>query len=469
MGDNESSDGGAPPADNQDGGTPPPASTDGGAPPPASTDAGTSSTAGTDGGATPADAGTQSDSGASTDDSATPVDAARGDNTNTTADPVNITLQVQCGHTTSGIRQEAGNPGADGRLMIVPSSGQTTVGTTLTCMGGGLKINATVNSGGTDAMQATISDNSGNGVPNPQIAITQNDPPADSDWVTGMTATQSIPTPGDTGLWLGSAQAATWKVFARGNPDDTPVVVEVDAYPAYSLSGSISTDFFQQMLNDFTDGYKQMMSNLPIQVTPVFQAPTGSLQVSCGWAENTDWQAYYAWKITGQLNPLFGVGVKFSANALALAGMMVDIPPSLTQYLGAIILSFEIDGAVSIGVNYGCTGPSTNTGSFTPTGGISVTVAGEARAGDKKLASADAILSGTAGINWNGTLTSPSAGGVLLQHNLQFTGVVASFKLNFTAFGVESKNAVQQSFTVWQGGTANLKDYILIDPAGTTS
>jgi len=401
------------------------------------------------------------------------VAAAKGDGTgadpNTVAAPCNISLKVQCGHTSSGIRQTTGDHTQSAMLQLVPSTGQ--VGTTVgfTCMGGKLKVSGTRQGEGTDTVTATILADSSDGAPNPQIAITTNDPPAESDWVSGLSTTRAIPAPTDEDFWQAGFQAVLWKAFARGNPDDVPVTVVLPTYPSTNFSGSVSTDFLQQLINDFNSSYKSLMSSLPIQVSPQFTAPTGTIQVASGWQEASDVRAFYGWTITLQLNPLFGVALQFSANALALAAMMVDIPPSLSQYLGKIILSFTFGGTVGVAGTFGCTGPDNN-GSTCPvsvTGGISVTVAGEAVAGNGVVLAATVKLSATAGISWNGSFVRTTGGGVSLSHNLKFSGITAAISVSTTAFGIESKDAGNVGFTLWAGGQVNLPSYTLLDAAAS--
>ena len=416
-----------------------------------------------------------SDQSGGDDASATSVPVGRGagegTGTNAVATPITATLQVQCGHTSSGIRQVNGSP-TMARLQIVPTTGQTTASDTFSCMGGKLRVGITKVFGGTDAVQGSLllsggqNESGGSGAADPQIAITQNNPPADGDWQNVLTRTASIPTPDAASNWTMDAQPTLWQVYGRGHSDDIPVRVQVEVYPSLNVSGSISGDFFKVVAQDINDQMRQLlvlMNQLPVQVVPQIMLPAGTLSVSWGWQENSDWTAYYGLTINAQINPLVGIGVQFKVNALALAGMMVDVPPSITKYLGAIIFSFGISGQIGVSGSISFKGPNVS-GSLGPTGQIDVTVEGEAKAGDPDVVGVGVSISSTAGIKWSGTLDPPSGGGLVLHQTLTFTGLIGSVKLTLKAFGMEDTSGAQ--FTIWPAGDpAQLQDWHLIDPS----
>jgi hypothetical protein len=343
-------------------------------------------------------------------------------------------------------------------------------------MAGQLKISCTQNTGGTDTLQAAIiisgggsGSGSGSGAPVPQIAITQNNPPADSDWQNGTSLSQSIPTPGSTDYWTMNTQPTLWQVFARGNPDDLPQRVQVETYPAYSVSGSVDDSFFKTVSKDINDSCQSvlqaMQGKVPVTICPQIQLPSGTLSVAVGWQENSDWTAVYVLTINAQINPLLGLGVKFSVNALDIAALLVDVPPSITEYLGAIVFSFEISGQISVSGSVTFKGGAVS-GSLGPGGQISITVGAQAKAGNEQVVSADITASLSGGIKWSGTLDPPAAGGLVLHQTIQLTAVTGTITATLTAFGVGGSN--QQQTTLWPASDpAKLPDWTLIDPSSS--
>ena len=415
-----------------------------------------------------------SDQSGGDDSSATTVPVGRGSGdgtgTNAVATPITVAMKVRCGHTSLGIREVDGNP-VMARLQIVPTTGQTTISDSFSCLGGRLKIGISKVFGGTDTVESTLflsggtDESGGSGAADPQIAITQNNPPADSDWQSVLTRTTSIPSPDTNSNWTPDAQPTLWQVLGRGHSDDIPVRVQVEAYPSLNVSGSISGDFFKVVAQDINDQMRQLlvlMNQLPVQVVPQIQLPAGTLSVSWGWQENSDWTACHGLTINAQINPLVGVGVQFKVNALALAAMVADVPPSISKYLGAVILGFGISGQINVNGAVIFKGPNVS-GSLGPSGQIDFTVEGEAKAGDPDVIGTGVKLSSTAGIKWTGTLDPPSSGGLVLHQTLTFTGLVGSVSVTLKAFGIEDTG--NQQITIWPAGSpATLQDWHLIDP-----
>ena len=101
------------------------------------------------------------------------------------------------------------------KLQIVPSSNTSTFAQSLTILSV-LQLSAQCSDSGTDILHAQLADSAGATIPSPQIAITTNNPPADSDWQDGSsTVSVNIPTPASTGVFLGSVTPTSWNVFGK--------------------------------------------------------------------------------------------------------------------------------------------------------------------------------------------------------------------------------------------------------------
>jgi hypothetical protein len=244
----------------------------------------------------------------------------------------------------------------------------------------------------------------------------------------------------------------------------------VEVYPAYSVSGAVDDTFFQSVSKDINDKINFVVGTvtktLPITVTPTLQLPAGTLSVAVGWQENSDWTAVYVLTINAQINPLVGIGVKFTVKALDLVGLMVGIPDCLTDYLGAINFSVEISG--SVGVSGSVTiKAGVVSGSLGPTGQITITVGAEAKAGDDEVVSASISGSLSGGIKWSGTLDPPAAGGLLLHQSIQMTAVTGTIKCTLASFGISGSSS--STTTLWPGSQPTpLQDWVLIDPSSSS-
>lgn len=502
----ESSDGGGSASDPADGGAPP---ADGGAPPTqGSASPADAAATPADGGADPADANaspadagaelpeggappdgpTDSSAAPPADDSADPdsastVAAAKGDGTgddaNTVAGPLDITLQVQCGHTSSGIRQVTGNTVLS-RLQIVASTGQSSVSSACSGLQGKLKITASQTMGGTDTVQASLilpsdGDTAGQAAsPVPQIAFTQNQQPADGDWQTETTLSQDITNVDDTDIFTMDVQPTLWQVFARGNPDDLPQRVQLEIYPSNSVKLNVDQTWFDTIKGDFTATMTKVVEglqqSLPFTITPSLVPPAGSLSISVGWQENSDWTASYVLTIAANLNPLFGMGLNVKVKAIEVAAYLVGVPGWMTKYLGGINLTFGISGQLGVTGNVTFTGPNIS-GSLGPTGQIKATVGAEAVIGntDVKQASIGASVAATAsgGISWSGKLDPPSTGGLVLHQTITRDAVVGDLVVTLYAFSISQSKDSQITF--WPASDpAQLPDWSLIDGSSSS-
>ena len=451
----------APSNDPPDGGAPAPSNDppDGGAPQPVSNDP-------QDGGAPPGGAPPPDDGGST-------VPAGRGDGdggtdgTNTVAGPLTISLKVQCGDTSKGVRSADGSPSM-GKLQIVPTSGQVTDSPNVSILGGQLSFSATIKKAGTDTLQAQVT-SYGAGDPNypsPQIAITQSNPPADSDWTDARNQATIPDPPVDPGKGYAAVgdQPTEWYVFARSHPDDILMGVQVDVYPGTNLSATLSDNFCQAISSRINDALKiatKAFDKLPFTIAPQITLPAGSISIASGWAENSDWTAAFGLSLSLNLNPLLGISVKFTVKALDILGLMVDVPPSVVEYLGGINLSFALGGQISINGTVSFKGPA-QTNSVGASGSVDLTVSGEAVFGDKDVASASVEVSAKGGITWSGTFDN-SGGGLVWHQTLTPNNVVGSFKITLKACTIEESNAVQ--YTILQlGDPVTLPDWQLIAP-----
>jgi hypothetical protein len=438
------------------------------------TDAGTSSgstVAGASSGGTDAAAATgTTDTGAQTGDPLiTPVDSARGDNTTTmaptAANPWVTSMTVSCGHGGRQVAASSQNPGSPGRLQIVPNTGQTVLQTGLTIQTY-IQLQVQASSGGTDTIQAT---NNANG-PVPQLAITQGDSPADGDW-TGSLASQTISSPGDSSVvWLDGAQPTVYNVFARGDiSDNAPIQIRVEAFPAYSVQGTVNLNVFNDLANLINQKLKDTIQPLTggeVSVEPQILLPAGNLQVSSGWKENTDWQAYYSWEVIAGIEPLFGMSLTVAPNLAAIAGSLVGIPPQITNYAANIFVSLQVGGQVGISGRMAKVGPGSIQGGIRPDGQLWLQIGLGAKVGNEQIVSAQITGSCKVSVTLKADLAyqSGAGGGLILNPAVSFDGLTVTVRVVTSAGDVEVTNNELCTWTVIgpQGPWQPDKPFVLI-------
>ena len=377
------------------------------------------------------------------------MDTARGDNTNTDAPatmppPPDITLTVSCGHGETTRKVLATLPPMTGTLQVVPNHNPTTLATSVTLLGV-VQFQVQASGHGDDTIVASLDDANGAAIPNPQLAIIQGDAPADSDWQSGTVLRKTIPTPGDNSIvWLGGASPTAYNVFGRGNPGDNPLQARVEAFPCYAIQGTASIQQAANVVKDVTDKLNSILEPIgqaiSAKVEMTILPPTGTIQVTTGWQENSDNKTYYGWEALVGLNPLVGASLKFSSNLAALAAGACGVPPSLTQYAGGIVVAIEFGGQVGVSGRAARTGPGPLEMGVSASGQIWAQLSIAAVVGNPDVVSAQVVGASKTSFTLTINFSEQSGKGLVMNPSITWNGLVVSVSVVTNAYKKEMSN-----------------------------
>lgn len=139
-------------------------------------------------------------------------------------------------------------------------------------------------------------------------------------------------------LWPLSAKPTVHTVTGRG-ADGSSRSVQVEVYPSEKYSGTVKVDpnhdLMQQVSEGLEEALRHLCKALPLDLKPELRGPAGSATLTWGWEEVPDSsEARFVFSGAFGLDPIGEVSLTVEVSLLAVAGMLVAIPPVLTKFLG---------------------------------------------------------------------------------------------------------------------------------------
>ncbi|MEP0847590.1 MAG: type VI secretion system tip protein VgrG [Phycisphaerae bacterium] len=270
---------------------------------------------------------------------------------------------------------------------------------------------------GRDELSITIESNDGKPVGRKQSLVTESSAaPGESGWVDGPTRVHPLEPPDNDDLWTLRARPDVSYVYGRGC-DRVTQRVRVESYPNQQIEVSLGADPFKKWAERISKKMSKVFGILSLGGSPVnlnweLKAPAGSISAKWGWAEDTDWRAYYLMEATIAVNPIIGISFKARVSFAQIALSAYGLPPFVTRLFKKYLGDIYLEG--SVGLSSAASGsPSARcyaSGEFTTMSKASISATGTvsaslgARVGSDGILSAEIVGTGTTGITGSGEI-----------------------------------------------------------------
>ena len=295
--------------------------------------------------------------------------------------------------------------------------------------------------------------------------------PRHGDWKGGAEDQYSVTGPTTQDRWPSDVPPVEYYVHGRGAHGHVQRAV-IQSFPSDQYSLSVDLEFFKEITEKVNDGIEKwanvVFSLGPVDLEPEIKSPTGRFELGWGWAEHTDWRAYFGWQADIGLDPLFGVSLGFSLSFVKLAATSAGIPGFLsdfiTEHLADLKVTLTLDGTLVLAGGPRCkffaTGEEQMQGSidFSVNGSVILKLTG--RVGSDGIVSAQADAGGKTGITGNAESRIVREG-VYMEPSVSLDPLIvfATFKLRIgraTPIDEEKKWTLFESMELYEGKEVKL-------------
>ena len=230
--------------------------------------------------------------------------------------------------------------------------------------------------------------------------------------------------------WLSAVSPKTYSVYARGCAGTSPTY-QIQAYPKDKISIKWAAEEFKvaqkvfELLNHMLQAYfpKAELKGLE-----------GSVSVEAGWAEHSDWRAFYKFTASIGFDPLFELSVRLPI------GPTAAIPAWVKKWVGDVTFFVDFFGGVKVAANFGRMNPDQK---VSVTGGAEGAIGGRLGGMIKAGRVVEVEVYGETSIKAGAEAKYEESKGPFIEFGASWSGLSGNIKVKLWGGTVEKQYALQ--------------------------